>query len=101
MTDTNAPDFPNFDTMTTAQFEEFLPDFFTEAGNVKLSTDPRLAIFFAKNPDCIALVRDLETIAETARGLFDTGEEPKDAIWDRIVGSMEAEPGLVPKLETE
>jgi hypothetical protein len=55
----------NLDSMTPAEFEEYLPELF-EAGNGKVSDDPRFAKFLASNPDCAALVRDLETIAETA-----------------------------------
>ena len=63
MTDTELPDF---DTMTPADFEKYLPDFFA-TGNGYVSTDPRLQTFLKNNPDCAALVRDLETIAEHAK----------------------------------
>ncbi len=80
MTDTRLPDF---DTMTPADFEQYLPDFFAN-GDGHVSTDPRLQTFLAKNPDCAALVRDLEAIADTARGLFAPDYEPSDDVWNNI-----------------
>ena len=62
-------DLPNnldFDNMTVAQFEEYLPELFT-AGGGKVSEDPRFRKFLDANPDCAALVSDLETIAEHAK----------------------------------
>ena len=79
MTDSN---FPDFDTMTPADFEKYLPDFFAN-GDGHVSTDPRLQTFLRNNPDCAALVRDLEAIAEHAKSLFET-TEPSDAIWTGI-----------------
>jgi hypothetical protein len=80
MTDSN---FPDFDTMTPADFEKYLPDFFAN-GDGHVSTDPRLQTFLKKNPDCAALVRDLEAIADQARSLFDLTEQPSDAVWSGI-----------------
>lgn len=77
MTDTN------FDIMTPAEFEQYLPELFAES-NGSLSTDPRLQTFLANNPDCAALVRDLETIAEHAKSLFEPEYEPSDTVWDNI-----------------
>ncbi len=85
----------NLDTMTPAEFEAFLPELF-ESGAGNISEDLRFAKFFAANPDCLALVRDLETIAETARSLFDpqtggdsvTGMEPSDKIWSNIASKL-------------
>jgi hypothetical protein len=79
MTDSN---FPDFDTMTPADFEKYLPDFFAN-GDGHVSTDPRLQTFLKNNPDCAALVRDLETIAEHAKSLFEP-TEPSDAVWTGI-----------------
>ena len=73
----------NLDDMTPAQFEEYLPDLF-EAGGGKISEDPRFTNFFKTNPDCAALVRDLETIAEQAKSLFEPTYEPSDAVWTGI-----------------
>src|ERR1700754_1287984 len=77
------PNFPDFDTMTTADFEKYLPDFFAN-GDGHVSTDPRLQTFLKNNPDCAALVRDLEAIADQARSLFDLTEQPSDAVWTGI-----------------
>jgi hypothetical protein len=74
--------FPDFDTMTPADFEKYLPDFFA-TGDGRVSTDPRLQTFLSKNPDCAALVRDLEAIADQARSLFEP-VEPSEAVWDGI-----------------
>jgi hypothetical protein len=80
MTDSN---FPDFDNMTPADFEKYLPEFFAN-GDGHVSTDPRLQKFLKNNPDCAALVRDLEAIADQARSLFDLTEQPSDAVWSGI-----------------
>ncbi|HEY0264078.1 MAG TPA: hypothetical protein VGC07_06115 [Granulicella sp.] len=96
---------PDFDTMTAAEFEHFLPDLFASAPNGIVSTDPRLQTFLAANPDCAALVRDLEAIATAARNLFEptVEEEPEDDdIWQNIqkkLATETAEPGLEPETE--
>jgi hypothetical protein len=79
MTDSN---FPDFDTMSPADFEKYLPDFFAN-GDGHVSTDPRLQTFLKKNPDCAALVRDLEAIADQARSLF-APTDPCEAVWSKI-----------------
>lgn len=79
----------NFDDMTPAEFEEHLPELFLTGG--KLSDDPRLAKFLSANPDCAALVRDLEIIAETARSLFEPTHEPSDAVWSNIASKLQEE----------
>ncbi len=73
----------DFDTMTPADFEQYLPEFFAN-GDGHVSTDPRLQTFLKNNPDCAALVRDLEAIADQARSLFEPTEEPSDAVWSNI-----------------
>src|ERR1700732_1701299 len=80
MTNSN---FPDFDTMTPADFEKYLPEFFAN-GDGHVSTDPRLQKFLKNNPDCAALVRDLEAIADQARSLFELTEQPSDAVWSGI-----------------
>lgn len=77
----------NFDTMTAAEFEQYLPELFASGGG-KVSEDPRFAKFLAANPDCAALVRDLETIAETAKSLFEPVHEPSDDVWTGIKGRL-------------
>ncbi len=79
----------NFDGMTPADFEQFLPDLFLAGG--KISEDPRLARFLAANPDCAALVRDLEIIAATAKSLFEPSHEPSDAVWSNIASKLQEE----------
>jgi hypothetical protein len=74
---------PNFDTMTPADFEQYLPEIFAN-GDGHVSTDPRLQTFLRNNPDCAALVRDLEAIADQARSLFDEPIDPSDAVWSGI-----------------
>jgi hypothetical protein len=74
---------PDFDTMTPADFEKYLPDFFAN-GDGHVSNDPRLQTFLRNNPDCAALVRDLEAIADQARSLFDLTEQPSDSVWTGI-----------------
>jgi hypothetical protein len=91
MTDVTVAEFPDFDTMTKADFEQYLPDFFAASSNGKVSSDPRLQHFLSQNPDCAALVSDLEIIAEQASRMFDTVEEPSTLVWDKIVNRMDAD----------
>lgn len=77
----------NLDNMTPAEFEEYLPELF-EAGGGKISEDPRFTNFFKTNPDCAALVRDLETIAEQARSLFEPTQDPSDSVWSNIANKL-------------
>ena len=79
----------DFNNMTPSEFEQYLPDLFLAGG--KLSADPRLAHFLAVNPDCAALVRDLETIAETAKSLFEPIHEPSDTVWSNIASKLKEE----------
>jgi hypothetical protein len=81
----------DFDNLTPAQFENYLPEFFAD-GRGSVSTDPRLQKFLGNNPDCAALVRDLETIAETARSLFEPVEDPSDAVWSNIQSKLGEDP---------
>ena len=76
----------DFNNITQAEFEQHLPDLFLAGG--KLSEDPRLATFLGAHPDCAALVRDLETIAETAKSLFEPTHEPSDAVWSNIASKL-------------
>jgi hypothetical protein len=72
----------NFDDLKPDEFEQYLPELF--ASSEKVSQDPRLQKLFAAHPDCLALVRDLETIAETARSLFEPEDDPSDKVWANI-----------------
>lgn len=81
----------HLDNMTTAEFEEYLPELFA-SGKGKISEDPRFARFFAANPDCAALVRDLETIAQHARSLFEPIHEPSETVWTNIASKLKDEP---------
>ncbi len=74
-------------TMTRADFEEHLPEFFS-TGNGRISDDPKYARFLSANPDCAALVRDLEYIADVARDLLRPVEEPSDAVWNSIQSKL-------------
>lgn len=82
-----------FDSMTPAEFEQYLPELFASSEGGKVSADPRLAKFLAANPDCAALVSDLETIAETAKSLLEPDEEePSDAVWSNIASKLSQDP---------
>ncbi|MDP9039058.1 MAG: hypothetical protein M3O02_07260 [Acidobacteriota bacterium] len=83
----------DFDTMKPEEFESVLPDLFA-SGTGKVSGDPRLRKFLASNPDCAALVRDLETIAEHARSLFEPVGDPSDAVWSNIQNKLREESGV-------
>ena len=80
-------DDENYDQMTVAQFEERLPDLFA-SGNGKVSEDSRFANFLAANPDCLALVKDLETIAAHAKSLFEPIGDPSDSVWANIASKL-------------
>ena len=80
---------PDFDTMTPADFEKYLPEIFAN-GDGRVSTDPRLQTFLRKNPDCAALVRDLEAIADQARSLFEPSD-PGDAVWAGIQNKLKTQ----------
>jgi hypothetical protein len=80
----------NFDTLRPEEFELYLPDLFA-TGNGKVSQDPRLTKFLAENPDCAALVSDLETIAEHARSLFEPVGDPSDKVWENIQSKLQLE----------
>jgi hypothetical protein len=80
----------NFDTLRPEEFELYLPDLFA-TGNGKVSQDARLTKFLAENPDCAALVSDLETIAEHARSLFEPVGDPSDKVWENIQSKLQLE----------
>ena len=81
----------NFDTMTTDEFQEYLPELFAESGG-NVSQDPRFSKFLSDNPVCAALVHDLETIAETAKSLFEPAmHEPSDSVWTNIASKLKVE----------
>jgi hypothetical protein len=80
----------NFDTLKPEEFERYLPELFA-TGNGKVSEDPRLKQFLARNPDCAALVSDLETIAATARSLFEPVNDPSDQVWSNIQNKLREE----------
>ena len=81
----------NFDTMTAAEFEEYLPELFAMGGG-RLSENPRFAVFFQTNPYCAALVSDLETIAEQAKSLFEPIHEPSEEVWSKIASKLKDPP---------
>jgi hypothetical protein len=81
----------NLDKMTPAEFEEYLPELFA-SGRGRISEDPRFTGFFAAHPDCSALVRDLETIAEHARSLFEPVHDPSDSVWTKIKSKLHDQP---------
>jgi hypothetical protein len=83
----------NFDTLKPEEFEHILPDLFA-TGSGKVSQDPRLQKFLAANPDCAALVSDLETIAETARSLFEPVADPSDRVWQNIQAKLQEDSAL-------
>jgi hypothetical protein len=80
----------DFDTLRPEEFEQYLPELFA-TGNGKVSQDPRLTKFLAQHPDCAALVRDLETIADTARSLFEPVGDPSDKVWSNIQSKLREE----------
>lgn len=82
----------NFDNLKPEEFEQYLPELFASTEG-KVSEDPRLKTLFEKYPDCLALVRDLETIAETARALLEPVEDPSDQVWTKIQSKLLEETG--------
>src|SRR5437763_861094 len=103
----NDPGDINFDNLKPEEFESYLPELFA-TGNGKVSEDPRLKDFLARNPDCAALVSDLETIAETAKSLFAPVGDPSDKVWSNIQSKLretpleldtdDGLPGVVPQI---
>lgn len=89
----NDLDTINFDTMKPEEFESVLPDLFA-SGTGTVSNDPRLQKFLTANPDCAALVKDLETIAHTARSLLQPVDDPSDAVWTNIQSKLREESGF-------
>ena len=83
----------DFDSLKPEEFEHILPDLFA-SGDGKVSQDPRLKKFLAANPNCAALVRDLEIIAETARCLFEPVAEPIDRVWQNIQARLQEDSAL-------
>jgi hypothetical protein len=82
----------DFDNLKPEEFERVLPDLFAD-GAGKVSQDPRLQKFLRANPDCAALVSDLETIAEHARSLFEPVGDPSDEVWKNIQSKLKEEAG--------
>jgi hypothetical protein len=83
----------NFDTMTPAEFSNYLPELMASADG-SLTDDPRLTRFLAAHPDAAGLVRDLEAIAFAAKSLFEPESEtgPDDSLWSRIASRLDAAP---------
>ena len=77
----------NLDDLTPAEFEDYLPELFA-AGGGKITENPRFKNFLDANPDCAALVKDLETIAEHAKSLFEPMHEPSDKVWSNIASKL-------------
>jgi hypothetical protein len=77
----------NPETMTVSEFKQYLPEL-AAAGEGKVSEDARFAAFFAANPDCLALVKDLETIADAAKSLFEPVGDPSDKVWSNIASKL-------------
>jgi hypothetical protein len=90
----------DFDNLKPEEFELYLPDLFAD-GAGKVSQDPRLQKFLAANPDCAALVSDLETIAEHARSLFEPVGDPSDTVWKNIQSKLQEETGSIGPLDQE
>jgi hypothetical protein len=90
----------NFDNLKPEEFEHYLPDLFAR-GNGKVSQDPQLKNFLAKHPDCAALVRDLETIADTARSLFEPVTDPSDKVWSNIQSKLREEAAHSPREDSD
>ncbi len=84
----------DFDNMTPEEFERQLPELFASAKG-KLSEDPRFKDLFAQYPDRVALVRELEAIAEAARSLLAPVEDPSDQVWTNIQNKLRAETGAL------
>ncbi|MGC9198844.1 MAG: hypothetical protein ACP5E5_07880 [Acidobacteriaceae bacterium] len=80
----------NLDNMTPAEFEEYLPELFEACGG-PISSDPRFVGFFREHPNCAALVRDLEAIAEQAKSLFEPIGDPSDDVWTNIASKLKDE----------
>jgi hypothetical protein len=76
------------DKMTVSEFKQYLPEL-AAAGAGKVSEDSRFGKFFKANPDCLALVKDLETIADAAKSLFEPVGDPSDNVWTNIASKLQ------------
>jgi hypothetical protein len=96
----SVPSNIDFNTLKPEEFERYLPELFA-TGSGKVSQDPRLQNFLARNPDCAALVSDLETIAETARSLFEPVGDPSDKVWNNIQSKLREQGAGIDEEEDE
>ena len=82
----------DFDHLRPEEFEEHLAELFASAKG-KVSEDPRLKRLYQEHPDCLALVLDLETIAEHARSLLEPTVDPSEKVWKNIQSKLKEETG--------
>jgi hypothetical protein len=82
----------DFKNLNPEEFERRLPELFANTDG-KVSEDSRLTELFTRYPNCLALVRDLETIADTARSLLAPVEDPSDSVWANIQNKLREENG--------
>ncbi len=89
MTPANKPGYPA--SMSCAEFQEQLPEFFASQNNEIPEGSP-LHDHLRTCENCSALVNDLHYIAEQARLLLQTEEEePSDAVWRKIQEGIDFE----------
>jgi len=73
-------------TLTCAEFQEQLPDLFTEGATIER---PELNAHLATCANCTALVRDLKYIADQARQLLEPAVvDPSPDLWSKIQSKL-------------
>lgn len=77
-------------TLSCAEFQEQLPDFFASGGS-GAPEDPSLVAHLKTCDNCSALVRDLQYIADQASLLLQPTLEPSDNVWKKIEEGMNSE----------
>ena len=78
----------NHKTLSCAEFQEQLPDMFTQEADSDLRAQPELRAHLATCTNCSSLVRDLEYIADQARILLEPTLEPSPDVWSNIQSKL-------------
>ena len=74
--------------LTCAEFQDQLPNIF--ASSAEANEDPHFHAHLQACENCSNLVRDLESIADAARQLFEP-HDPSDNLWAKIQTSMDSD----------
>lgn len=76
--------FNRSNPLSCAEFQEQLPEMFAAGAQNGHIEDPDLQEHLRTCPNCSALVRDLQYIADQAKQLLQPTHEPSDDVWKKI-----------------